>query len=113
MISISTQSADANGSVILQCPTISYYDNTARVSRVKLLDGGAYILHSGVSDGDRTLNVSTRVCAEQSAALLNIFTNYQIVIIVLPDGIFLGVISYLKTDQQKADITILIQEREV
>jgi hypothetical protein len=113
MIGISTLTQNSDGHLVIHEKKSSVLnDHPARVSRTKTLDGGVYINHSGVSDGDRTLNVVALMSESDRARLLNIHKTETFVRVAIPDGVFQAAISSVR--QQKADtvITILIKEKE-
>jgi len=113
MIGISTLTQNPAGHLVIhENKSSQLNDLPARVSRTKLLDGGVYINHSGVSDGDRTLNVIARLSEADRARLVNIHRTETFVRVAIPDGVFQAAISSVR--QQKADtvLTILIKEKE-
>jgi len=110
MISITS----ATRSVIFQELKTSILDDVqARVSRVKTLDGGVVVTHSGVTDGDRTLQIKARLTETQAIALKAIYTNDTFISIAFTDGVFYGVIQTLKSIKHELNMTILIKERDV
>jgi hypothetical protein len=113
MIGISTLTQNSSGHLVIhEKKSSTLNDMPARVSRTKTLDGGVYINHSGVADGDRTLNVIARLSETDRARLLNIHKTETFVRVATPDGVFQAAISSVR--RQKADtvITILIKEKE-
>lgn len=113
MIGISTLTQNPAGHLVIHEKKSSQLnDLPARVSRTKTLDGGVHINHSGVSDGDRTLNVIARLSDADRARLVNIHKTETFVRVAIPDGMFQAAISSVL--QQKADtvLTILIKEKE-
>lgn len=113
MIGISTLTQNSSGHLVIHEKKSSQLnDLPARVARTKTLDGGVYINHSGVSDGDRTLNVIARLSEADRVRLVNIHQTETFVRVAIPDGVFQAAISSVR--RQKADtvITILIKEKE-
>jgi uncharacterized Rossmann fold enzyme len=113
MIGISTLTANTAGHLVIHEKKASRLnDHPARVSRTKTLDGGVYINHFGVSDGDRTLNVVALLSDADRARLVNIHKTETFVRVSIPDGVFQAAISGIR--RQKADtvINILIKEKE-
>ncbi|WP_319525685.1 hypothetical protein [uncultured Desulfosarcina sp.] len=53
-------------------PETGEYDSTARIDRVKTLDGGGVLSHNGTSCVDRDFEVECRV-SEAEAAVLKLF----------------------------------------
>ena len=111
MISISTTTSNANGSVIIK----GYHDlrdNQARIVRTATLDGGVYINHSGVADGDRTLNIRGKISESNGNKLWDIFNNYTTVLVSIPDGIYTAAIRKLKIEYGIVNITIYLENKE-
>lgn len=111
MIFISTIVRDPGGAVLIDTD-LDPRENTARVSRTKLLDGGVYINNSGVSDGDRTVRVSAEITQDQADILWYIFNNYTMVHLSTSDGFYKAAIQTLKTDNGQMTMTILINSKE-
>ena len=111
MLTISTITASITGNVELDA-NAEYRENIARVSRKKTLDGGVYIAHSGVTDGDRTISVETSITENQAERLWYIFNNYTFINLGTPDGFFLAVISSLKIKDGKIKMSIMIKSKE-
>jgi hypothetical protein len=113
MIGISTLTQNAEGHLVIhEKKSSTINDHPARVSRTKLLDGGVYINHSGVSDGDRTLNVVARLSDADRTKLVNIHQTETFIHVACPDGYYEAAISGIR--RQKADtvINILIKKKE-
>jgi len=113
MIAISTLTQNSAGHLVIhEKKSSTLNDMPARVARTKTLDGGVYINHSGVADGDRTLNVIARLSETDRARLVNIHQTETFVRVATHDGVFQAAISSVR--QKKADtiITILIKEKE-
>lgn len=111
MIAISTITQDISGSVVLYTDA-DFRENSARVSRVKTLDGGVVITHSGVADGDRTIDIDTKISKAQADSLWYIFNNYTSIHISIGDGFFIGAISNLSVINGKLKMSIMIENRE-
>ena len=113
MISISTITADVNGAVIFkEMPDSRIADLEARVSRNATLDGGAEVVHSGVSDGDRTFQIRTNTLTEtQVNNLKTIFESGNMVVVSSEIGCFYAAISRLKTDKNIIEMTIIVKEK--
>jgi len=114
MISISKLTRDANyGNVVIhELSSSDLSTRTARVSRTATLDGGVYINHSGVTDGDRTLRIEARITKEQDTILQNIYRTQTFVLIAVSDGIYSGAIDTLKTNNGSLKMTILVKQKE-
>lgn len=112
MIAISTLTANVTGSVILPW-TGDPRENTARVSRIATLDGGAVITHSGASDSDRTIYIRDLEISEDTADIIwNIFQTETKVLISISDGVYLAAIQTCKTNNGLLNMTILIESKE-
>ena len=113
MISISAITQNTTGAIIIdELSTSALNTNTARVSRKTTLDGGNVIIHSGYSDGDRTLSIYARISEDQADALWVIFKGEAFVLISIPDGLYYAVIQRLTTDNGDLSMAILINNRE-
>jgi len=113
MIGISTLTQNTAGHLMVHEKKTSAVNNhPARVSRTKILNGGVYINHSGVTDGDRTLTVIAEMTDAQRNRLLAIHKTETLVHVATRDGHYTAAISDVR--QQKADtvFTILIKEKE-
>lgn len=113
MMSISMITSDAQGTVVFKEGTSTFGEQPARVSRQATLDGGAVIVHSGVSHGDRTFKINTKINAEQKALIEHIHQNSTLVLISCTEGLFLGAISTINTNNGTLTATILIKSKEV
>lgn len=111
MISITMQTADINGHVILDDGDSKLGAVSARVSRTATLDGGCVITHSGLSQGDRTFRISTTIAEDQKTAIEYINENATMVTISCAEGLFSGSISSIDTSKPEMTMTILIKER--
>jgi len=112
MIAISSVTQDTAGSVVFSDKRMDYKENTARISRIKTLDGGVYITNSGVSDGDRTLNVSAKITEAQAIILWHIFETYTFIYAAISDGVFYAAISGMAIKNGVLEMTILIKSKE-
>ncbi len=104
--------ADLFGQVALKEGDSEFSKIDARVSRVATLDGGCVIVHSGVSHGDRTFRIKTKINADKKAAIEYINENSVLVNISCSEGFFLGAISYIDTSTPDLTMTILIKNKE-
>lgn len=111
MISISTIDYDLAGSIAFDSHQ-DFRDNRARVNRQKTLDGGAFINHSGFSDGDMTFNINQKITEDQAAIIWYIFQSYTFLHIATGDGFFKGVIESLKINNGIMACVVLIQSKE-
>jgi len=113
MISISMTTFNTSGHVtIMDTSNCNFGKKPARVSRVATLDGGAVIIHSGVSHGDKTFILDSRINETQETAINYIHNNATSVLVSCSEGVFLGAISDLETYKGKLKATILIKSKE-
>lgn len=113
MISISTIEASTNGGILIeQDNDADYRNNVSRVTRVKTLDGGVHITHSGIVDGDRALLVDGILSETEAATLWDLYRNNTFIHVSTADGFYIAVIQDLKIDNGKIKMTILIKSRE-
>lgn len=113
MIAISTLTQNPAGHLVIHEKKSSQLnDLPARVERTKTLDGGVYINHSGVADGDRTLSIIARMTETDRARLVNIHKTETFVRVAIPDGVYQAAISSVRQQQADTVITILIKEKE-
>lgn len=75
------------------------FDNVARISRYKTLDGGSVFSHYGVTDTDRNFNVQCRMPADDLAVLQSLFESADLVRISFWEGAYSGYIYSLKHDR--------------
>ncbi len=112
MIGISAPVFDPHGSVIINEDSDSVLgDNTARVSRTKTLDGGVYINHSGVSQGDRTLIVRAKISRDQGRVIQHIFKSYKMVEVSTRVGLFEAVIATCNINHGELYMKILVNKK--
>lgn len=111
MISISTINYDLYGSIAFDSHQ-DFKDNRARVNRQKTLDGGAFINHSGFSDGDRTFNINQKITEDQAAVIWYMFQSHTFLHIATDAGFFKGVIESLKIKNGDMACVVLIQSKE-
>jgi hypothetical protein len=83
----------------------------ARVSRSATLDGGAVIVHSGLSHGDRTLRIRADLSQTDAATLLTLHGAEALINIAMPDGFYSGAIERLDINKGQIDMTILIESK--
>jgi len=113
MIGISTLTQNSAGHLVIhEKKSSTLNDLPARVARTKTLDGGVYINHSGVSDGDRTISVIARLSEADRARLVTIYKTETFIRVAIPDGVFQAAISSVRRSKADTVITILIKEKE-
>ena len=113
MIGISTMTQNSAGHMVIhEKKTSVMNDHPARVSRTKTLDGGVYINHYGVADGDRTLTVVAKLSETDRDRLVNIHKTETFIHVSLFDGCYAAAISRVGRQDADTVITILIKEKE-
>lgn len=113
MIAISTLTQNSSGHLVInEKKSSTLNDLPARVARTKTLDGGVYINHSGVAEGDRTLSVVAMMTETDRARLVDIHKTETFVRVATSDGVFQAAISSVRRQKANTVITILIKEKE-
>ena len=111
MISIATITANTAGNVIIsELPDSVLDDQSARVSRVKTLDGGVVINHGGVVVGDRTLSIKCYLSDVDEAKIKTLFENEVMVMVAIKAAVYTGVIADMK-HKTTTNLTIYLKER--
>jgi hypothetical protein len=114
MISISNMVASSSyGNVIIQedADKSDLKTKTARVSRTATLDGGVYINHSGIADGDRTLRIQSVISRSQEDILEYMYATQTFIIVAISDGVFEGAIETLNSKNGILKMNILVKSR--
>lgn len=112
MISFSTIVPDGTDPIIIKENKKSVLQKaTARISRVKTLDGNSFVSHRGYTDTDRTLNVNARLSKADANNLWTLFTDEILLNVSTIDGCYSGVIDTLSIDNGEIKMKILITER--
>ena len=111
MISISTITGNSEGNVILKSNQ-DFRNNTARISRTKTLDGGVYINHSGLSEGDRTLKLKCKLTKAVSEILWSIFQTETFIHCAIQSGLYYAAIDKLDVQYGHINMTVLINNKE-
>ena len=111
MISLSSITADSDGSIVFDTlPSSEIKETSRRVSRTKTLDGGCVITDSGFSDSDRTLSVNAEYSSDVATILNHLHQDKTLIHIAVDEDFFSGVISSLKI-KDNIKIQILIKEK--
>lgn len=115
MIGFAAYTYDANGAIIADehGAGTNLNEPTARISRSKTLDGGAYIDHSGVSDGDRTFTVAYPADHAETIypILVRLYRNHTSVVCANRFGVFKGAIQDVKLNLGRPVVTFLAKEK--
>ena len=70
MVSITSRTGTSEGVIFAELPSSKFKKVEPRITKSRTLDGGVYIDHRGVVEGDRELEIRARLDADQAAALL-------------------------------------------
>lgn len=114
MISLSTITPQASNNSIRINESLdsSLNQNTARVTLVPTLDGGAVAIHGGISDVDRPILVRANITKSQEAVLWDMFENNLFLLLAVVSTLYTVSIKKLKTDNGKLDMSILVTNKE-
>jgi len=113
MISIASAAWSLTGPIVVQNTSqCKLEDHVARVSRHATLDGGAVIVHGGVSDGDRIMRVNIKLSESDEAEFKVLFASSTGVVVSVPDGVFYGALYTMQRKKGRVSTTILIKEKE-
>jgi hypothetical protein len=87
------------------------WDQRARISRVKTLDGGSTVSHYGTTDLDRDLTFDCRLSDDQAVQVRAILRDGERVRITTRDGVYLGYIQRAAIQpDNRARITFFFDE---
>lgn len=112
MIGFARKTADISGHVCFQWDD-DPRGNTARISRVPTLDGGAVINILGVSDGDRTIYIRDHLVTEVTETiLLYLFNLGEKLLIFLRDGVYTGAILKCTPNNGVINMTVILEQKE-
>ena len=109
MVSITSRTGTSDGVIFQELPSSRFKEITPRITKSKTLDGGVYIDHRGVVEGDREFDIRARLDEEESALEL-LHKNETLVNIACVQGFFLGAISYLSIDNGELDMTFWVHD---
>ena len=113
MISICMTTGNSQGNVeIMDTTACQFGVRPARVARTACLDGTVHISHSGLVEGDRTFYVDCPITEAQETRINYIHENSTSVLIGCREGLFLGTISEISTENGRLEATILIKSKE-
>jgi len=108
MVSITTSTPVTNGKLLIRKYRLGSQikNGTARISKVKTLDGGVSVNHNGFADGDRSIDVNATLSESDADILWDIFTGETFVTVAIEDGVYNAVI---KTVNIKDKVKIIIE----
>lgn len=110
MVSITSITGTSEGVIFQELPSSKFKSIEPRVTKSRTLDGGVYIDHRGVAEGDRVFEIKARLDADQAAALELLHLNETLVNIACLQGFFLGAIPYLSIDNGEMDMTFWVHD---
>jgi len=111
VIAIQKTSQESGSAVVFkEDPTSDIFDATARTSRTATLDGGAIVQHYGFADGDLTFRISARVSSTVESQVRTLFENETFVMVATKHGSYYGVISALRAQNGKINMTVLVKD---
>jgi len=115
MISISTQTGDANGHLMLRpSPDIDRVNRAARIQRSALLDGSVHVNNFGFVYGDENIQFRSALSPSEKTVLNHIVENYPDGIIVSKkNGVFIAHIQSVSVKGRWLDVNMMIEERLV
>ena len=113
MISISTTTYRTNRLIIIRDYKVNsiIHDVVTRMSKTKTLDAGVVVVHNGVVQGDRNLDINGRLSEANVVVLREIQDSQTFVSVAIDDGVFNAVIQRLRTDGGNIQMRIEFQEK--
>jgi hypothetical protein len=100
MISLSNTTYDGNGIIKIKNYSKGYkYDNVARISRQKTLDGSSVISHYGVTDTDRDIEIEANVTTATFNIVDTFFRNGTELRLSFWEGSYLVLIDRLRKER--------------
>lgn len=114
MISLAATEFDIDGAVILDRVKKSSrpFERSRRVNRTATLDGSAVFTDTGFSDADRTIVVvQNGISQTLYDIIVNLFENYDLIIICTTDGAFEGALSTLSVREGELTLNLLVKQK--
>jgi hypothetical protein len=110
MVSITSITGTSAGVIFQELPSSKFKEISPRITKSRTLDGGVYIDHRGVAEGDREFVIKARLDKETADALELLHLNETLVNIACLQGFFLGAISYLSIDNGEMELTFWVHD---
>jgi len=110
MVSITSRTGTSAGVIFQELPASSFKKISPRITKSRTLDGGVYIDHRGVVEGDREFEIKARLDQETAAALELLHLNETLVNMACLQGFFMGAISALSIDNGELDMTFWVHD---
>uniref|UniRef100_A0A6M3KER5 Tail protein n=1 Tax=viral metagenome TaxID=1070528 RepID=A0A6M3KER5_9ZZZZ len=112
MVGLTTTTANADGDIIFyENPDSELRKLDARVSRTATLDGGAVIVHGGVTWADATLKIVSDITEADELKLRAIYESESLFYLSTALGFFSGAISYMDVSDGTLKLTFLVEEK--
>lgn len=114
MIALAATQFDIDGAAILDRAKKSSrpFERSRRVNRTATLDGSAVFTDTGFSDADRTIvAVQNGISQALYDIIVNLFENYELIVICTTDGAFEGALSTLSIREGELTLNILIKQK--
>lgn len=109
MIIIAKGSSDTDGQLIVRhLSGLIEFKRTARISRVKTLDGGAVVTHNGVCAADDDIDVTCNLSLADFGRLQGWYENSTWLRLSYWGGSYSGYIYSLGNDRKQCDIKFYI-----
>ena len=113
-LGLSTTNYSVDSAVLIHKADVTFMNFSRRTNRVPTLDGASYIVDSGYSPGDLTLQIRRKPkTREEKQRLEALLKYYQKILASTENGLFLGTIDTIRRDRTSGEmqIDILITER--
>lgn len=105
--------AEAGSAVLIRSDSRSKMKNyRPRVARSATLDGGAVVENLGYSDGDREIDIVSKVSETIEGKLRSMVQDELYVVVSTREGVFFGSIESMTVDRGQLKIKFLPQERD-
>jgi hypothetical protein len=106
MIGLQNTTYDGVGTMFLrEFSETGEYVSTARIARHKLLDGGTFFSHLGVTDTDRDFPIECRLSTAEQAAIKAWYESGAELMLTFWEGCFLALIADLRI--QRGGLTLI------
>ena len=112
-IGIANYAYDIDGALLIH-PVPGENDTRSgvrRVTRTATLDGGCVVVDGGVSDSDRTLDLSVESAKDLWEAVWALFNSAVSVVVSTDDGCYLAKLEKVSEKDARINLSILIQAR--
>ena len=111
MVSITSITGSTDGVIFEELKRSSFKRVRPRVTKSRTLDGGVYVDHRGVVDGDREFEIEAILDEATATALQNIHENESLVHIACLQGFYTGAISFLEIDNGFLRMTFWVSDQ--